>query len=87
MLPEADKTDFAPIEIPRVHNGSWAYVKIFAALIVIGGLVWAAWSGYRPPMLRRDKERAGVRGDRQGRHRCARCGDGIGRERAQHDGP
>ena len=40
MLPEVDKIDFAPIEIPKVRNGPWVYVKIFAALAWLAG-----WSG------------------------------------------
>jgi len=51
MFPETDKTDFTPIEIPRVRRGPWGYVKIGAALLAIGGAI-AAWeAGYRPPLL------------------------------------
>ncbi len=51
MLPDADKAGFAPIEIPVVRRGPWSYVKIFAALAVVVGLIVAWMSGYRPPIL------------------------------------
>jgi HlyD family secretion protein len=51
MLPEDQKIDFAPIEIPRVRRNPWGYVKIVAAAAAMGGAAWAWNSGYRPPLL------------------------------------
>jgi HlyD family secretion protein len=51
MVPETEKIDFRPIEIPRVRSSVAAYVKIAAAFLAVGGATWAWQSGYRPPML------------------------------------
>ena len=54
MLPEDQKIDFVPIEIPRVQRNPWGYVKIAAALAAIGGATWAWQSGYTPAQLMAD---------------------------------
>ena len=54
MLPEAEKIDFRPIEIPQVRRGPWGIVKIAVVLLLIVGGVIAWQKGYRPPMLAQD---------------------------------
>jgi len=56
MLPENQKIDFVPIEIPQVRRNPWGYVKILAAVVAIGGAAWAWQSGYRPPLLLADSK-------------------------------
>ena len=53
MVPETEKIDFKPIEIPRVRRSFLGYVKIAAALLAVGGAAWAWQAGYRPPCSRR----------------------------------
>ncbi len=48
MLPEAEKLEIEPIEIPKVRRNPWAVVKIIAALLFLGGAVWTWQAGYRP---------------------------------------
>jgi multidrug resistance efflux pump len=51
MSPETEHAGFATIEIPQVRRGPWGYLKIGAALLAIGGAIWAWQAGYRPPVL------------------------------------
>ena len=45
MVPETEKIDFTPIEIPRIRRDYWGYVKIVAALVLVGGMSWAWQTG------------------------------------------
>jgi HlyD family secretion protein len=51
MVPETEKIDFKPIEIPQVRRGFLGYVKIGAALMALGGVAWAWQIGSRSPMF------------------------------------
>ncbi len=51
MVPETEKIDFRPIEIPQVRRNVAGYVKIGTALLAVVGGTWAWQSGYRPPLL------------------------------------
>src|SRR5262245_11382710 len=51
MAPEIDQTEFTTIEIPRVRRSPWGFLKIIAAVLVVGGAAWAWQAGYRPPLL------------------------------------
>ncbi len=53
MLPEAEKIDFTPIEIPKVRRSPWGFVKIAAVLLLIGGGVAASRMGYLPSLTGR----------------------------------
>jgi HlyD family secretion protein len=53
MVPETEKIDFRPIEIPQVRRGFLGYLKIGTAVMALGGMAWAWQMGYRPPMLSR----------------------------------
>ena len=51
MVPETEKIDFRPIELPKARRNVSGYVKIAAALLAVCGLTWAWQAGYRPSML------------------------------------
>ena len=51
MVPETEKIDFKPIEIPQVRRSFLGYMKIGAALMALGGAAWAWHEGYRSPMF------------------------------------
>jgi multidrug resistance efflux pump len=50
MTSEAEKMEFAALEIPKVKRGPMGLVKIVAALVAIAGAAWAWQAGYRPPL-------------------------------------
>jgi HlyD family secretion protein len=58
MVPETEKIDFTPIEIPRVRRDFWGYAKIAAALLAVGGGVLAWQTGYRPSVFARSTDYA-----------------------------
>ncbi|MHB1560857.1 MAG: HlyD family secretion protein, partial [Isosphaeraceae bacterium] len=51
MQPAEERAGFVPIEIPRPRRNYSAYIKIAAAVLVVGGLTWVWLAGYRPANL------------------------------------